>query len=360
MTDSKPHGLSRRSLLKGAGAVGVTAATGLLGKTVYAQTSDLKKVTMVRPSAKSFLWGPEDYGMATGIFAKHGIEVEVLGSNRGVNITGVVSGDIDIGIGDPSETFNVRAQGQDIKIFGSMHHGYTVHLLVKGEILAAAGIDENSPLEERIALMKGLRFGHPGVGSGPEMLLRYHASLGGLDPETDIELVSITGAGPGMLAGIEQGAIDGFAWGPPWANVGIKKFGLGYLAQMQRNPPELFKTMKTGALQSSAKSLVDKRDLLVAYLAAYAESQRSVWENPDKYKEWLIAWLELDADVFDAMWSDNSTMLGRDPWVSPDIYPPFFEFLNVANATRGLPPIEVLPYEEFVDGSITADAKAAI
>lgn len=360
MTTSKLSAISRRSLLKGAGGLGIVAASGFLGKTVYAQTSDLKRVTMVRPSAKSFLWGPEDYGMATGIFAKHGIEVEVLGSNRGVNITGVVSGDIDIGIGDPSETFNVRSQGQDIKIFGSMHNGYTVHVLLKGEILQAAGIDENSPLEDRVALMKGLRLGHPGVGSGPEMLIRYLASTGGLDPEKDLELISITGAGPGMLAGIEQSAIDGFAWGPPWANVGIKKFGLGYLAQMQRNPPELFAKMKTGALQSSAKSLVDKRDLLVAYLAAYAESQRSVWAEPDKYKEWLITWLELEPDVFESMWNDNYTMLGRDPWVSPEIYPPFFEFLNVANATRGMPPIQELPYEEFVDDSITADAKAAI
>lgn len=360
-SQSKSGRLTRRSILQRGALVGAASLTGaIIPRNIYAQTRTLKRVTMVRPSAKSFLWGPEDYGMATGIFEKHGIQVEVLGSNRGVNITGVVSGDIDIGIGDPSETFNVRAQGQDIKIFGQMHNGYTVHILVKQSILDAAGVNENSPEEKRLQVLKSLRLGHPGVGSGPEMLIRYLANLGGLNPETEMKLISITGAGPGMIAGVQQGVIDGFSWGAPFANVGIKQYGLGYLVQMQRNPPALFTNMKTGALQSSAKSLVDKRELLLAYLAGYAQSQQAVQQDPEKYKKWLAAWLEIDPEVFEAAYKDNFSMYAQNPWPERDVFPKFFKFLNTANATRGMAPMAELRYEEFVDQSISDDAKKKI
>lgn len=348
--------MTRRGLLRAGGAFGAAAAlTGLSAPYVHAQA--LPRITVLQPSLKSFLWAPADYARHLGLFEKHGVEVEAVASNRGVNVTGVITGDIDVSLGDPTETMNVRRQGQPVKIFGLMHNRYTSHVIIRKEVMDAAGIEENSPEADRAALLKGLRLGHSGVGSGPELLIRYCATLGDIDPNTEIDLVSVTGGGAGLLAALEQGAVDGIAWGTPNTSIANARFGTAYLFQFLRNPPELFRDMKSTAMQAGEKTLTDKRDQLTAYTAGLADVFAAIQSDPAAYKEWLRGFLDtVEPEIFDIAFEDSFPMYAADPVPVEDTFLRFVEFLNITNATRGLPPVEPIPYAELVDPGIAAAA----
>lgn len=348
--------VTRRSILRAGGGLGAAAAISAFpAPSVLAQS--LPKITVLQPSLKSFLWAPADYARHLGLFKKYGVEVESVASNKGVNITGVISGDIDVGLGDPTETMNVIKQGQKVKIFGLMHNRYTSHIIIRKEIMDKAGMDESSPESDRARLMKGLRLGHSGVGSGPEMLIRYCATLGGLDPNKDIQLISVTGGGAGMAAGLQQGAVDGIAWGTPITSVANAHFGTGYLFQNLRNPPELFRGMKSTAMQASERTLDERREALIAYTAGLADVFGVIQKDPPAYKAWLATFLDtVEPKIFDIAFDDSFMMYAKDPIPVEDTFPRFVEFLNVTNETRGMPPVEPVPFDKLVDPGIAADA----
>lgn len=356
----KSNLVTRRTVLRSGSAFGVAAMTsGLAAPYVAAQS--LPKITVMQPSTKSFLWAPADYARHLGLFAKHGVEVETLGSNRGVNITGVIAGDIDVGLGDPTEAMNVRRQGQKVKVFGLMHNRYTSHVIVRKELMDAAGLDENSPEAERAQLLRGLKMGHPGVGSGPEMMIRYCATLGGVDPNTELDLVSVTGGGAGLLAAVEQGSVDGIGWCTPNTSIANERFGTAYLFQMLRNPPELFRDMKSTALQASEQILETRREPLIGYVAGLAEAFASIQSDPEAFKDWLRGFLDtVEPEIFDVAFEDSFPMYTQDPVPIEETFPKFVEFLDVVNETRGQPPIEPIPYAELVDPTLAEEAMKLI
>lgn len=358
MKQIRKYGATRRQALL-TGLAGVTSMVApWSAKTVYAQTGTASTLIILRPSAKSLLWGPEDYAHELGLFAKHGIAVESVPTNKGVNTSGVVSGDVDAAMSDPVDTINVRLQGQAVKIFAFLHERYAIHILLKKEFLDKAAVTEASPLKEKVRAMKGLRMGHSGVGSGPEMYIRYCAALGGLDPNEDIELVSLGGGGAGMVAGIEQGQIDGYCGGAPFSNVAIERFGCAYLIQSQTNPPPLFDKIQATALMTSERTISDKREALVRYTTAIAESMRRIQAEPERFKSWFATFMDTIAPpIFEAALRDNFTMYATDPSPRPGSFRKFVDYLDVVNETRGLPPVpDTVTFDLLSDPSIAKDA----
>lgn len=343
-------------------ASGLTMAGLWPGERVYAQTGSLPGLKILRPSPKSLLWGPEDYAHELGLFAKHGVSVESIPTNRGVNTAGVLTGEVDAAMSDPIDAISVRLQDQPVKIFAFLHERYAVHLLLKREFLERTGVTEASPPAEKAQALRGLRLGHSGVGSGPEMYLRYCATLGGLNPDKDMQLVTMNGAGAGMIAGIEQGQIDGFCWGAPFANVAIDRFDCAYLFQNQTNPPPLFQNIQATSLMTTERTIANKRDALVAYTAAIAEAQQAIHADPKAFKLWFGKFLDtIEPPVFDAAIKDNFTMYATNPAPRPESFQIFVDYLNVVNQTRGLPPTpDTVTFDLLNDPSISRDGMARI
>lgn len=365
MTQKSRTKITRRQALTGGALAGGAALAGggfWPGKRVYAQTGTLPSLIILRPSPKSLLWGPEDYAHHLDLFTKHGVAVESMPTGRGVNTAGVITGDVDAAMSDPIDSINVRLQGQPVKIFAFLHERYAVHILIKKEFMERAGVTEASPIEEKAQALRGLKLGHSGVGSGPEMYLRYCAHLGGLDPNRDMELISVTGAGAGIIAGVQQGQLDGFCWGAPFANLAIDQFDCAYLFQSQTNPPPLFENIQATPLMTAERTIADKREALVGYTAAIAEAQRAIHTDPDAFRTWFGEFLDIiEPDVYEAAMRDNFSMYAQNPVPREDSFQIFIDYLNVVNETRGLEPTpSSITFDLLTDTTISADAMARI
>jgi NitT/TauT family transport system substrate-binding protein len=345
--------ISRRAVL----AIGAAAAT--LPRFAIAQS--MPEITTIRSTAKSWIWMAEDYAVHGGFFTQAGVKVLASASSRGTNITALVGPSVDVEWGDPGEAMNARKENLKFRTIGQTVGKFGSHVVVKKEILEKAGVTEASPLEKKLALLRGLRIGDTGPGGAPDNMLRWLSVRGGMDPNKDIRLVGIQGGGPGMIAALGKGVIDGFCLSSPTSDIAVGKFGCDYLFQMVLNPPPEFQNFTYIICNTAEKTLHERRDALVRYVAGLALSLRSIRTEPAKFKEFAIPFLELDPSIAENAFEGNAGMYYPDPRLTEAQFKSNLMFINTANKSAGLDPMpDSLTFASMYDPSIAEEAMKRI
>lgn len=341
-------------LLGRRGFVTATAATALPRFAIAQGTPELQTM---RSTSKSWLWLAEDYGRAGGFFDQAGVKVVSNASNRGVNITALAGSGVDIVLGDPGEVFNARRENLPVRIFVQTVGKYASHVVIKQDVLQRAGVTEASPVEQKIAVLKGLRVGTTGPGAAPDNLFRWLALQGGMDPNKDLRLVTIQGGGPGMIAGLQQNVIDGFCLSSPSSDLAVAKAGCAYLFDMAANPPPYFSSFCYITATLHERSLASKRDTMVRYATGIALTLRSIRQEPDKFKAFAVSFLELDPAVAERAYASNSKIYFDQPVPNEALFQKNFDYLNAVNKTEGVDPLPAsLTFATTYDPSITMEA----
>ena len=173
----------------------LAAASATLAAPALAQ--GIPELRSIRATAKSWLWIVEDYAGALGAFERAGVKVLGNTSGRGVNVDTLLSNAAEILLGAPTVTMRVQVRRQPIKMICGMVNKYASHVVVKKSILEKAGVTEASPVLEKAKVLKGLRMGTTGPGAAPDFLLRNLLVRAGFKPDTDAQLVTVQGGGPG-------------------------------------------------------------------------------------------------------------------------------------------------------------------
>lgn len=344
--------ISRRLVVTGAAML---AAPAIL-RSGAAQS--VPELTTLRSTSKSWLWAAEDYGNAGGFFGKAGVKVSSNASNRGTNIAALQGGGVDIVLGDPGEAARARAQNLAVRTFVATVDRYASHVVLKQDVLAKAGVTEASPADRKIAVLKGLKLGTTGPGAAPDALFRYLAGLGGMNPERDMQLVTIQGGGPGMLAALGQNAIDGFCLSSPTADLAVQRQGCGYLFQMALNPPPALAEYQYIVASTHEDTIKSKRETLVRYCRGIALALRSMSAEPERFKAWAKEWFEgLDPDIFESAFANNGRIYFRDPTPREDLFKKNIEFISTTNKLMGADPLPAsLTFETMCNPSIAQEA----
>ncbi len=343
-------------LLTRRGLVAITAAAALPRFAIAQGTPELQTM---RSTSKSWLWLAEDYARAGGFFDQANVKVVSNASNRGVNITALAGSGIDIVLGDPGEVFNARRENLSVRIFVQTVGKYASHVVIKQDVLQRAGVTEASPLAQKIAVLKGLRLGTTGPGAAPDNLFRWLALQGDMDPNKDMRLVTIQGGGPGMIAGLQQSVIDGFCLSSPSSDLAVAKAGCAYLFDMATNPPPYLSSFCyiTASLHERSLANASKRDALVRYATGIALTLRSIRQEPDKFKAFAVAFLELDPAVAERAYASNSKIYFDQPVPSDALFQKNFDYLNAVNKTEGVDPLPTsLTFATTYDTAIATDA----
>jgi ABC-type nitrate/sulfonate/bicarbonate transport system substrate-binding protein len=234
---------------------------------------------------------------------------------------------------------------------------YASHVVIKQDVLQRAGVTEASPVEQKIAVLKGLRVGTTGPGAAPDNLFRWLALQGGMDPNKDLRLVTIQGGGPGMIAGLQQNVIDGFCLSSPSSDLAVAKAGCAYLFDMAANPPPYFSSFCYITATLHERSLASKRDTMVRYATGIALTLRSIRQEPDKFKAFAVSFLELDPAVAERAYASNSKIYFDQPVPNEALFQKNFDYLNAVNKTEGVDPLPAsLTFATTYDPSITMEA----
>jgi ABC-type nitrate/sulfonate/bicarbonate transport system substrate-binding protein len=160
--------------------------------------SAAEKLRVGKAVAFAWTFTPLDIGMQTGIFAKHGLEIEASAFNGDARMQqGLTSDSIDVGIGSgPGMAFMVK--GVPAKAVGAMAG-------VPRNMAVMVGYD--SPIKT-VDDLKGRKLGVTTVGSLTDWIGKRISTQKGWGP-TGITTVPIGGMPPARAA-IKTGQIDGY------------------------------------------------------------------------------------------------------------------------------------------------------
>ena len=227
------------------------------------------------------LWG----AMEAGIFAEHGLEIEVVPAQGGANaIPALLSGDIQFAIGQPFGPIRADLQDLGVVIVGnyanSLAEGTDVNAVVA---LGDSGIT-------RPADLAGKKVSVNTIGAAGDLTIRKAVQDDGGDPST-IEFVEV--AFPDVPAQLEAGTMDA-AWAPdPFRAMIVGGGGTSVLAPYQATIPGL------SVLTSiTTQQLIDEDpDLVAAYSAAMAEALEWASGNEEAVRAAIATNLEIPEEA---------------------------------------------------------------
>lgn len=231
------------------------------------------------------IWAAE----TEGIFADHGLELEIIPSQGGAQaIPALQNGDIDIAIAQPFGAFRANLADLPIRIIGnyanSNAEGEDVNSVVAG---ADSGITD-------LADLSGKRVSVNSLGAAGDVTIMKAVDDAGGDSST-IEFVEV--AFPEVPAQLDAGNIDA-AWAPdPFRNQVVDAGGADLVYPYQATIPGL--TVLTNV--TSTEVLDRDPELIEDWSAALDEALQFAAENEDAVREAIASNLEIPAEVVDGI-----------------------------------------------------------
>ena len=220
------------------------------------------RVAFVSPSPTQ---SPPWIAKETGIFAKHGLDAEVIlltGSPRLVQ--SLIAGDVDYAIVGATATMRARMRGADVVILATATNVTNQKLLVSRK----SGI-------RRLEDLKGRVVGVSQYGSEADAFARIVVGKAALRPDKDVAILQLGGhpqVATALLAGkIEAGVIGGLAL------LTAQKSG----AIVLTSGVELKAVAPSGTLAVTGRYVQRNRDSVMRFMRAFVEATHYFKTNRD-------------------------------------------------------------------------------
>jgi NitT/TauT family transport system substrate-binding protein len=269
---TRTKALSRRAILKTAGAAGIAAAGGVLGGRVFSPA-------IAGPATKIRLgWAdvaachsPLGFGVAGGIFAKHNLDVELypFASNGQTAIQAIATNKADAAAGLLGDWLKPLEQGFDVKLFVGSHGGC-------GRLFAS----EKSGIKD-LKDLKGKTIATYVMGASPQTVLQVSIFKAGVDPQDDVTWKVV----PFDLVGevVARGEADAGMHIDPWAWSIEKKNNLRHIADTQTGYYEGHTCCVLGA---NGQYLAANKDAIRRLAEADIEIHEYTANHPDEVAKW--------------------------------------------------------------------------
>lgn len=150
-----------------------------------------------------------------GFFDEEGLSVERIDTGGGgPDLQAMLAGDAQFNAGAGTYQIDAYREGQDVRTVYNFMDNNIVNIVISNEAAEAAGVDADSPIDEKIQALEGLTIGATRPGALTFHIARQTLREGGLDPDEDAEVVG-AGAGPELIAALAQGQVDAIVQSEP-------------------------------------------------------------------------------------------------------------------------------------------------
>lgn len=276
MTTNAPRPpLSRRTLLKTAGAAGAAASLGAaVGPRIFAPAiaGPAPKVRLAWTEVAA-CHSPLAFGVAKGFYARQNVDVELFyqGASGQTLIQALATNKADVGAGLVLDWLKPLEQGFDVKLFVGSHGGCQKLMASK-----ASGITD-------LSQVKGKRIATWEAGAPPKVSFSVTLAKAGLDPEQDVEWVYV----PFDLVGeaVKRGDADLGAHMDPWAYALRKTYDLTTIADTQTG---VYEGQVCCVLGANGPFLEANKDAVRRIAAANLEIHDYTAAHPDEVAQWYF------------------------------------------------------------------------
>ncbi len=193
------------------------------------------------------------YAAAKGIFARHGLDVDLRYTESSTGVAALISGDIQIFQGGGSEVLSAAVAGEDLVLFGNLVPVYPYVFVVSSDIKTAADL-------------KGKKVGVSRPGSTSDIATRVVLEKIGLNPDKDVTILTV-GSSQNRTAALLSGSIQGGLDQPPGLYALTDK-GFRVLADMV----SLQAPVVNNGMSAKRAWLTANRDVAQRYVDAVVDS----------------------------------------------------------------------------------------
>jgi NitT/TauT family transport system substrate-binding protein len=180
--------------------------------TVHGAT--LQKVRLTLP-VNAVVFMPIYVAVANKYFEAEGIEAEiVVTQGDGPDIQALLAKDVEFSVSSPHHLYTVFHEGKRLLGILSVANRCVINFVIHKEVARERGLTDHTPLAEKLKGLKGLSIGVTRVGTLTYYLATYFVKKAGLDPKRDVKIIG-AGAGPTLIAALENRKVDVFATSAP-------------------------------------------------------------------------------------------------------------------------------------------------
>lgn len=295
--------LSTRTIAIAAGAAALLALTGC-GGGGGGEEGGPEKASLTVAINPSSQFAPLFYGIDSGIFEDHGLDLDIVPqTDVAAIVSGVASGQYDFGFATVVHVVTANANGIPLRAVSSIEG--QIQPDDDGTVTIASadsGITDFGGLE-------GKKVATVGLSSMNTMTLFELAEQAGADPST-IELVQLPFGQ--MAAALENGDVDAAVMQWPFADDAKEAGGveLGY------NNRELFAGSSTTLFNTSQPFIDENPNTVEAFSDAMIESIDAASDDVDAARESLVGGLDITEEQAKvARWNT-----GSDPHLTIDAF----------------------------------------
>jgi ABC-type nitrate/sulfonate/bicarbonate transport system substrate-binding protein len=213
--------------------------------------------------------------LKSGLFAKHGLDVDLRFVEANNSVTALIAQEVDIATVGGDLVASSVASGADLVILATPLNTYPQMLMSAPEITTSAEL-------------RGKRLGVSRFGAITDAAARAALAHFGLRPNEDVDLVQV-GAESELLAAMQNGAIQAAILSPP-ANGPALRAGFRMLLDISTLglPQPAANLGTTRRFASTQPEIVDR------FLRAYLEGIREYKTNPAAATQWFAEYARID------------------------------------------------------------------
>ena len=266
------------------------------------------------------------------IFAKHGLDVDLLFAGGGRAITSLLGGDTPIAtVGGPS-VIAARLAGSDAIITAHVFDTMLYSLMVNPEI-------------RTLADLKGKKLGASRFGSVTDFALRYVLKENGLDPVRDVVIFQIGGQSE-TLAALKAGSIQGGVIASP-ATAEAKRLGMKQLINMANLGVEYPHT----TIATTGRFLRTARGTVLRFTRAYVEGIQRFLKDREFSLKVIGKYTKIqNRAALEATYDDYAPYVKKIPTPAVGSIKTVLEQLSAAD-----PKAKTAPPQDFIDPSVVAE-----
>lgn len=177
----------------------------------------------VYPAGIGLFYAPLLVAEQQGFFDEEGVDVTITpGGGGSSTVAAVVGGSADIGLVSLGTSGRAVVEGQDLIVISAENDGLSLTVVVSKKLIGNSGVTKDSPLADKVALLKGQTIGVLDVGGSTGDFVRTVLEEGGLDeksvtllniPQNAAQLVALDTGRVGAIINtspiVEQAEVDG-------------------------------------------------------------------------------------------------------------------------------------------------------
>jgi NitT/TauT family transport system substrate-binding protein len=205
------------------GAPQSTAPAAKPGESKAAAPREAKKLRVTQSVADSVAFIPIYVARYFNYFGDEGLAADVITTaGGGPDVAALVAGEAQFTAAGPNNQLALWQEGKKTLSVASFGDRLTINLVMSKELADQKGITRESPMEQKLAALKGARISITRRGALTDLVSRMYASRACLDPDKDVQIIA-TQAGQTQIAALEQGQVDVVAASTPTAETIVER-----------------------------------------------------------------------------------------------------------------------------------------